>query len=154
LKGIEFTMMAELFKYNKSNPEASFTLGRKKENTPFTIMIVDECPVSRKLLTIQLLDAGYNVITASSGMQAIRLAMITKISIIIMETEMAEFDGFDTTIILRRKIASETQPIIIAYTNELSIKEKALKVGMNDVVCKTMDSNLLLQKIKDWLPKN
>ena len=110
--------------------------------------------MSRKLLTIQLLDAGYNVITASSGMQAIRLAMITKISIIIMETEMAEFDGFDTTIILRRKIASETQPIIIAYTNELSIKEKALKVGMNDVVCKTMDSNLLLQKIKDWLPKN
>ena len=80
--------------------------------------------------------------------------LITKISIIIMETEMAEFDGFDTTIILRRKIASETQPIIIAYTNELSIKEKALKVGMNDVVCKTMDSNLLLQKIKDWLPKN
>ena len=64
---------------------------------------------------------------------------------------MPELDGFETTIILRKEIPPYHQPVIIAYTSESSIEEKAFSVGMDDVVYKTGDINFLIHKIKDWL---
>jgi CheY-like chemotaxis protein len=130
---------------------AKLPMNSYQNETSATIMIVDDNYLNRKILAIRLINEGYNVITAYAGMEAIRQAKLSKITIVLMDIQMPELDGFETTIILRKEISPYHQPVIIAYTSEASIEEKAFSVGMNDVVYKTDDSNFLMHKIKDWL---
>ncbi len=132
---------------------AKLRINMDQTDIPVTIMVVDDNDINRKILAIRLINEGYNVITAYGGMEAIRQVRLSKITIVLMDIQMPELDGFETTIILRKEISPYHQPVIIAYTSESFIEEKAFSVGMDDVVYKTDGSIFLINKINDWLSR-
>ena len=62
--------------------------------TAETILVVDDCPPVCELIEIILCRAGYRVVTATSGTEALRLARrVSSIDLLVSNTEMPEMSG-------------------------------------------------------------
>lgn len=116
-----------------------------------TVLVVDDSYHITALVALRLIRAGYCVLTANSGIEAYSILQANKVTIVVMDIQMPDLDGFDTTIIIRHKIPPKEQPIIIAYTSETCIEERAYRVGMNDIIYKKDSTKELLNRIEEWL---
>jgi two-component system cell cycle response regulator len=79
------------------------------------VLVVDDYADARELLTIVLEDAGFAVLSASSGQEAVDIARREPLDVVVMDVFMPGMDGVEAT----RKIRSEPRlrdlPVI-AYT--------------------------------------
>lgn len=60
---------------------------------PANLLLVDDDPSLLKLLGMRLTSEGFNVTTAESGQEALRLLMREKIDLVISDLRMDEMDG-------------------------------------------------------------
>ncbi len=85
-----------------------------------------------------------NVTEAENGNQAIQILKKEKFDIILMDIQMPELDGIETTKILRKKYLLTT-PIIALTANAFKTEiEKCKSAGMNDYVTKPFSEEILL----------
>jgi CheY-like chemotaxis protein len=83
------------------------------------IMVVDDTPVWRRLSFNLLSEAGYRVIEADSGEQALELASsLTPLDLVIMDFGMPRLNGIDTAQRLRSISGYESVPIILLTAEE------------------------------------
>ncbi len=83
------------------------------------IMVVDDTAVWRQLSFNLLSEAGYRVIEADSGEQAIELARShSPLDLVIMDFGMPELNGIDTARVLRSISGYESVPIILLTAEE------------------------------------
>jgi CheY-like chemotaxis protein len=83
------------------------------------IMVVDDTPVWRQLSFNLLSEAGYRVIEADSGEQAIELASsLSPLDLVIMDFGMPRLNGIDTAQRLRSISGYESVPIILLTAEE------------------------------------
>ncbi|SMD04263.1 response regulator [Sporomusa malonica] len=61
-----------------------------------TILVIDDQPGIRRLLTEVLQDEGYSVMTAANGYEGIQVATDTKPNVILMDMKMPGMDGIET----------------------------------------------------------
>ncbi|MFN8356768.1 MAG: PAS domain S-box protein [Spirosomataceae bacterium] len=124
------------------------------------LLLVDDNQVNRTVAKEILSKAGCVVDTADSGFKAIELVEANNFSgdkaydLILMDIQMPEMDGVETTRRLR-KINGLTLPPVIAMT-AYSMKEdrdKFLNAGMDDYVPKPIRAQNLCQKVKEWMDK-
>ncbi len=76
-----------------------------------TILVADDEPNIRLLLEDELRDAGYRVITAENGAQAVGLAEDQKPDLIVLDIKMPEMNGIEATKWLRH--VSKSTPIVV-----------------------------------------
>jgi DNA-binding response OmpR family regulator len=67
------------------------------------IILVEDDDALRKLLELMLIDAGYHVLTASNGREAMQIAEVRDIDLLITDLVMPEQEGVETIIRIRRK---------------------------------------------------
>ncbi|HSM36883.1 MAG TPA: response regulator [Longimicrobiales bacterium] len=92
--------------------------------------------------------AGYDVITAENGLQAVAKAQSEGPDIILMDMMMPSMDGFTATRELReRKLGTP----IIAVTAMEGARGRAIEAGVNDFVPKPIDFRELFRKVRRWL---
>jgi two-component system KDP operon response regulator KdpE len=114
------------------------------------ILVVDDEPGIGKLLRIHLGLSGYDVITTTSGVEAIELVGAREPDIILLDLLMPDVTGMD---VLSRVRAFSRVPIIV-FTGRPEIAQFALKIGANDCIAKPFDLNLLVDKIRLVLSTN
>lgn len=116
------------------------------------ILIVDDTDWNRDLL-VQLLEEEYDVLQAVDGADGVKKTEQDKPDLILMDLGMPVMDGWEAT---RRIKANETlrQIPIIAVTSHAMVGDEieARKAGCDDYLPKPIDEDLLLQKIKRFLP--
>ena len=114
------------------------------------ILVVDDIETNRMVADIVLAKFGHSVIAAESGREAIRLVgSRDDIDLVLMDLQMPELDGYETTRILRE--TGFTQPIIALSANaQNEVDEACLAVGMNGYASKPIDINGL-QKLLDGI---
>jgi DNA-binding response OmpR family regulator len=78
-----------------------------------TIMIVDDYPVTQRVLTYQLYKTGHQVITANNGREAIESLVDLTIDLMIVDLAMPEMDGLAVLRYLRADSRFYTLPIIM-----------------------------------------
>ncbi|PKF76908.1 hybrid sensor histidine kinase/response regulator [Vibrio sp. vnigr-6D03] len=124
-----------------------------KGNT--TILIVDD-NASLRLYSSTLLERqGYKVLQAENGREALLLLNSNDVNLILMDLEMPEMDGIETTVAIRdQKYQHNGKDIpIICFTGEKC--EKTLKSisesGMNDYILKPASKDVLIQKVSTWI---
>ena len=117
------------------------------------ILVVEDVKLNQLLMKIILEDFGVEVDLADNGKMAIEKLKINEYDMIIMDLQMPEMNGFETTEYIRNKMNSQI-PIIALTANVTTVDvEKCKAIGMNDYVAKPIDEKLLYEKITKYLTK-
>jgi DNA-binding response OmpR family regulator len=108
------------------------------------ILIVDDEPGIGKVLRINLRLSGYDVISTTSGAEAIELVRTRKLDIVLLDVLMPDVTGMDVL----ERIRTFSQVPIIIFTVNPEIAREVLKMGANDYIGKPLNLVLLADKIK------
>ncbi|TXD37197.1 response regulator [Lujinxingia vulgaris] len=118
------------------------------------VLIVDDSVTTRTLYQRLLEDAGWRVLVASDGKQALELLNSARVEAVISDVEMPRLDGFELTRALRHNPTTRQLPIILV-TARASDEDRALglEAGADAYIVKNLlDPALLLQTLSDFLP--
>ena len=119
-----------------------------------TVLLVDDYPPGLLVGTLMIEHLGYCVEAVSSGEEAIEIvkASTEPFMAIMMDVNMGDIDGFETTAIIR-KIEQEKgfSNTIIAVTAHAQAgdSERCLKAGMNDYISKPIEPEILAHKLAE-----
>ena len=113
-----------------------------------TILIVDDSPTERHVLSELLKKAGYEVIASDSGEDSIQKAKALLPDLILMDIVMPGLNGFQATRVISRDEVTKDIPIIICTTkSQETDKIWGLRQGARDYVVKPIQRDALLRKI-------
>lgn len=119
------------------------------------ILIVDDERDIVKGLTIRLQGAGYEVVTAFDGAQAIFVAHKENPDLILLDIRMPAANGFSVAEKLKHSANTSSIPVIfLTGSPERNSEEKAISLGARFYVKKPYDPEELLDAIKRALAKD
>ncbi|MBC7915821.1 MAG: response regulator [Pyrinomonadaceae bacterium] len=141
LKQISVTPYSEQKPSNSLSPDFALDF-------PLDILIAEDNLINQKLILKILSKLGYNPDLANHGKEALERLSERNYDVILMDMQMPELDGLETTRIIRREY--HNQPVIIALTaNALSEdKEECYNAGMDDYLSKPINIDDLLSSLK------
>jgi diguanylate cyclase (GGDEF)-like protein len=117
-----------------------------------SILVVDDCLDSLKLLSYILSSAGYEVEESDCGEQAIEIAKYILPSIIILDICMPEMDGFEVCQILKEDSQTKDIPVIfISALHEANRKTQAFDFGGRDYITKPFQVEEVLARVRNQL---
>jgi two-component system cell cycle response regulator len=117
-----------------------------------TILVVDDEPTNRELLEAILTDAGYRVVLAQDGQQALSLIAASPPDLILLDLMMPGMSGLEVCEALKRDGRSATIPIIVVTAlGQVATKEAALTWGADDFVIKPVQSQDLRARVTAML---
>jgi DNA-binding response OmpR family regulator len=115
----------------------------------FRILVVDDEPDLLVLLEEHLSQEGYEVVTATTGMQAITRAREERPDIILLDVMMPGVSGFDVCNILQDFPETAQIPIIfLTAVAETRRKVMGLNLGANDYITKPFDLHELTARVQ------
>lgn len=123
------------------------------ENYKAKILIVDDETMLLSILE-RALAVDYNVKTASSGKEAIRLCEGEAFDLLVMDVNMPEVDGFQTLATVRTLPKNKETPVLfLSGRGELDSKLLAFDLGVQDYMLKPIHTKELKARIKVHLEK-
>ncbi|KEQ17960.1 response regulator [Endozoicomonas numazuensis] len=116
------------------------------------ILVVDDNPVNLKLLETILLKMDQSVATANNGFEAIELCHQKAFDLVLMDVQMPEIDGLETTLRIRNiNNIYKRIPIIAVTAHALPEERKQiLQSGMDDYMTKPVNTRQLVSTISHW----
>lgn len=119
------------------------------------ILIVDDEPDIVDLLRLRLESAGYEVITAADGKEALDTARTLVPDLIILDVMLPTMDGFMVSRMLKFDARYKKIPIIMltAKTGEVN-RQTGAQVGVNAYFNKPFETGQLIAKIKELLQES
>lgn len=111
------------------------------------ILVVEDNPVNQMLIRIVLKKIQVAIEVASNGLEAIELCRKQPFDLIIMDLQMPEMDGYETTRYLRQEMKLTTPIIAMTATALKEDQEKSAAIGMNDFMIKPFDFNDLYERL-------
>jgi signal transduction histidine kinase len=107
-----------------------------------SILLVDDEEGIRKVLGILLADMGYEVHTAATGVEALRVFEKLRPPIVLTDIKMPEMDGIE---LLRnlKQISPETEVIMITGHGDMDLAIKSVKYEATDFVTKPINDEIL-----------
>ena len=116
------------------------------------IMVVDDAPQNIKLLRVILKDAGFQVIEASNGPEALQKLRQEKPKVMVLDVRMPGMSGYDVCETVRKDPEFATLPVIMVTA--LSLPEERLRgiqSGATDFITKPFNKKELLARIRSSL---
>ena len=111
------------------------------------VMVVDDEPGVIRFVKINLALAGYDVITTTSGEEALPLIKSEKPDIVLLDVFMTPITGFDILMDLR----TFSQVPVIVFTARNDIGKTAIEEGANAFIAKPFRPEELVKKIREIL---
>ena len=99
------------------------------------ILVVDDEPGLRDMLSDALSIAGYETVTAVDGYAAYRLLKDTKVDLIITDVNMPNMDGYEFLERIRSQ-GNDTPAIVLTARGDRTDVSRGLKLGADDYVTK------------------
>jgi two-component system, sensor histidine kinase and response regulator len=118
------------------------------------VLVVDDNKLNLQVARGLLEKIGVSVEVANNGMEALEALRIKNFSMVFMDCQMPELDGFEATKLIRiSELNTERRTPIIAMTANAmkGDREKCLAAGMDDFLSKPIDVSKLKAAIKYWL---
>lgn len=119
------------------------------------IMVVDDSTSVRKMVAFTLENAGYSVIEAENGMDALEKLAGASVSMFIVDLNMPHVDGFELTRSVRAMDEYKFAPIIMLTTESLEEKKKEGKAaGATGWITKPFKPDQLIGVVEKVMPAN
>jgi CheY-like chemotaxis protein len=133
-------------------------LGEKPQNNNLRLLVVDDNKTNLAFVKAMLSQQQFEVDTAATGTEAIRLAKSSRYQLILMDIQLPDMSGILATHMIRQ-LPQHQDTVIMAFTahalpDEISQFHQA---GMNDVVIKPLDAHKvadLIRRCQQLSPQN
>ena len=113
------------------------------------VLIVDDMPVNVKILSIKLKAAGYDVLSAYNGEDAIKAARDEEPDIILLDIMMPGMDGYEVTKVLKSDPRTSIIPIVLVTALKgVDDKVTGLDAGADDFLSKPPNQAELLARVR------
>ena len=113
------------------------------------ILVVDDEPEAVELVEFNLKQAGYAVVTAADGAEALKKVRAQTPDLIVLDVMLPEMDGFEICKTLRHEPATARVPIIMLTAKAAEIdRVLGLELGADDYLTKPFSPRELLLRIK------
>ena len=117
-----------------------------------SLLVVDDDPDNRDLMSRRFQRAGYLVYTAVDAEEALHLLRKTSIDLILLDLMMPGMSGLELLKILRVDYTPSQLPVImVSALNESSQIVVALTFGANDYITKPIDFSVAIARIRTQL---
>ncbi|PWT91317.1 MAG: hybrid sensor histidine kinase/response regulator, partial [Proteobacteria bacterium] len=118
-----------------------------------TVLVVDDDARNIFALSSVLERHGMQVLTATTGSEAVALVESTPdLAIVLMDIMMPEMDGYQTMQMIRRSPSFRRLPIVALTAKAMKgDREKCLEAGASDYLAKPVNTEQLLAVLRAWL---
>ena len=114
------------------------------------ILVVEDQEDNRQILRDLLGSAGYQLIEAENGEEALKALARQRPDLILMDISLPVMDGYEATRQIRA--TQDATPIIGLSAHAMNGDAiKAKEAGCNDYLTKPVDEDLLMKKLKEYL---
>ncbi|KAJ5080873.1 hypothetical protein N7456_013583 [Penicillium angulare] len=138
-------------KESKDEHQASSqNTGREQKGTGHRVLLVEDNVINRQVLSKKLKSAGFHIIEATNGQEAVDAARENKFDCILMDQEMPVMNGCTASRAIRdsEKDSSSHVPILGVTANARAEQDaELLNASMDDVIHKPYGIGELIQKI-------
>ena len=120
--------------------------------TDRTIVVIDDEPHIRHVISRKLQRAGYQVRSASDGTEGMQLVKESRPSLLITDLQMPNMDGLEVCTVCREDPETRALPIILVTGSVITTADIQSKTDVLGNICcmsKPFSPRKLLQKVKD-----
>jgi PAS domain S-box-containing protein len=117
------------------------------------VLVAEDHPVNQVIVREHLESAGYRVVLAGTGVEAVRAAETHAFDLVLMDVNMPDLDGFEATKRLRGGAGPSAHAAIVGLTAGAGheTRRQCLDAGMNAVLTKPIRRDALLSAVAQWL---
>jgi two-component system cell cycle response regulator DivK len=116
------------------------------------ILVVEDQEDNRRILRDLLTSAGYEILEATNGGDALTAAASHRPDLILMDIQLPVVDGYEATRRIKADPVLGAIPVIVITSYALSGDEaKARAAGCDDYVTKPYSPRLVLSKVREYL---
>lgn len=116
------------------------------------ILVVDDEPDTVELITFNLRNAGYEIVSASNGTEALRKARAHEPKLIILDLMLPEIDGLEVNKMLRADPATAHIPVLMLTAKAGEVDRiLGLELGAKDYVTKPFSPRELILRVRNIL---
>jgi two-component system cell cycle response regulator len=113
------------------------------------ILVVDDNPANRKLLEARLSAEYFDVLTASSGPDAISICEKALCDMVLLDVMMPDMDGFEVCRRLKSHISTAHLPIVLVTAlDQPADRVRGLEAGADDFITKPIDEMQLIARVR------
>jgi two-component system cell cycle response regulator DivK len=115
------------------------------------VLIVEDNEKSMKLLRDVLVATGYGTLEATTGEDAVSLALSHTPALVLMDVQLPGIDGVEALVRLRRDARTETIPVLALTAQAMhGDRERFLEAGFDGYLSKPMDVAELLHTVAEY----
>src|SRR6266478_8757142 len=108
-----------------------------------TVLVVDDNADNRRIMQLPLRRAGFTVVTADSGREALKIYNEQRIDVALIDLTMPDMDGI--TLLKRlRKRNDKLQAIVVTAYGSVERAVEAMKAGAADFVARPIRNEVLV----------
>jgi DNA-binding response OmpR family regulator len=131
-------------------PDQARPIRQSGDEAPL-ILVVDDELNARELIRNVLENAGYRVMTADSGAEALRVAREVRPELITLDLLMPDGNGFGTLYELRRQYREDPPPVVIVSV--VDDRATGFALGAAEYLIKPVSKTDLLETVRKHLPQ-
>ena len=112
------------------------------------VLVADDDDDVRELIVFRLARAGYEVVTAADGNQAVEVALARAPDLCVIDLMMPGLDGYEVTVRLRGSERLAKVPILLLTASvEDAAVSRGYEVGANDYIKKPFSPKQLVERV-------
>ena len=117
------------------------------------VLVVDDTPLNQMVAARMLEKSGFDAHVAENGREALRDLSERSFAAVLMDCQMPELDGYETTREVRRlEQGGQRTPIIAMTANSMQgDRERCLAAGMDDYLTKPLRAHALKDALTHWI---
>ena len=114
-----------------------------------SVLIVDDCLTTRRLVSMYLKSAGYSLVQAENGFDALEKLAQGPVDLIVTDMNMPRMDGVALTRALKQDPTLEAIPVLMLTTeNAESERAKGVAAGVSAYLTKPVAQGRLLEEVR------
>lgn len=123
-----------------------------KGSKKHTVLLVDDSATNNLLLQVVFDQNGFNVETASSGKDAIKILAKKRVDAVLLDLMMPQMSGFEVLTAIKSNPETAKIPVlIVSADSEKADEEKAIEMGAEHYFEKPLQLNEIVEKVKSIL---
>ena len=123
-------------------------------NKPVRILLVEDNIINQKVALGLLHNIGFGADVANNGLEALSALDVRPYDLILMDCQMPELDGYETTQRIRGRADCASIRIIAMTANAMrGESEKCIEAGMDDYLSKPVRLESLREMLVRWMPE-